>query len=207
MKRKKRKRILFAVITLIIGLVVANRFFDWYECAAISDSAIVKNELAYAKKNGLNEHIAVFVNFSKHSGKPRFFIYDYDESEVICSSLCAHGRGKGNKAWKAKLSNEVGSKCSCKGHFKITGKKKIWKALPCLILDGLDSSCINARRRGILVHPSVMVSIFQYGIWPLYIPLGPESEGCFAISNNAYKKLQGLYEKESKPIMIYAYEE
>lgn len=204
---RKRNKVIFAIIILCIGFITANRFFDWYECKSISKSAIVNQGLVYAKEHGLNEHIAVFVNFSKHSGKPRFFIYDYKKSEVVFSSLCAHGRGKGNKAWKAKLSNKIGSKCSCKGHFKIIGKKYIWNALPCLILDGLDSTCNNARRRGILVHPSVMVSVFQYGIWPLYIPLGPESERCFAISHNAYRKLERLYNKERKPIMIYAYEE
>lgn len=194
-------------MTLIIGFVALNRFWDWRESNAISESTIVSRGLEYAKTHNLNEHYAVFVNFSKHSGKPRFFVYDYVESRVVCSSLCAHGRGKGNKAWKAKLSNKIGSKCSSKGHFKITGKKIIWKALPCLILDGLDSSCSNARIRGILVHPSVLVSVFQYGIWPFYIPLGPESEGCFAISNNAYRRLERLYDKEKKTIMIYAYEE
>jgi len=173
----------------------------------MSRSVIVQQSLKYAKSHGLNENVAVFVNFSKHSGKPRFFIYDYSKLKVVYNSLCAHGRGKGNKAWKAKLSNQIGSKCSCKGHFKITGKKKIWGTLPCLILDGLDSSCSNARRRGILVHPSVMVSGFQYGIWPFYLPLGPASEGCFAISFNAYRKLERLYDKERKPIMIHAYEE
>lgn len=202
-----RHKILLTVATLILVFIMANRIIDWCGNKSFSSQLrIVKDGLEYAKTHNLNERVVVFVNFSKHSGKPRFFVYDYRESKVVYSSLCAHGRGKGNKAWKAKLSNEVGSKCSCKGHFKITGKKKIWGYLPCLILDGLDASCSNARRRGILVHPSMLVSVFQYGIWPFYIPLGPESEGCFAISYNAYRKLERMYCKGNKPIMIYAYE-
>lgn len=142
------------------------------------------------------------VDFSIPSGKPRFFVYK--AGECISRSLCPHGNGKGNTILKPKFSNEIGSKCSSLGRFRIVGSGKMSNGYDCLILKGLEKSNSNAYVRHIYIHKSKLVDVCKYGVFPLYLPLTDASNGCFAISSSCYNTIKNLYNKNNN-IIIYAH--
>ena len=49
---------------------------------------------AYCDKNGYNTNYCFLVDFSIHSGKRRFFVWDFKGDSVKYASLCAHDMGK-----------------------------------------------------------------------------------------------------------------
>lgn len=79
--------------------------------------------LEYCKGNGYSTEYCLLVDYGRHSGRVRFFLYDFDSGKPVLKSLCAHGYGKGSTARKPVFSNESGSFCSSLGHYRI-GKEK-----------------------------------------------------------------------------------
>ena len=160
----------------------------------------------YCRNNNLSENYAIIVDFNNSSGKHRFFVCDLKKQEIILSSLCAHGSGKGSTITKPVFSNEVGSNCSSLGHYVITGKHKMSSTgLPSFRLKGLDPSNSNAMKRGILIHSAKIVSLSRLGIFPFYLPLDKRiSSGCFAIDIDMMDVVGDLVNKEKKPILLYA---
>lgn len=162
---------------------------------------------SYCHENGLCENYAIVVDFSGPSGKHRFFVCDLKKQEIISSSLCAHGSGKGSTMTKPVFSNEVGSNCSSLGHYAITGRHKMSSTgLPSFRLKGLDPSNSNAMKRGVLIHSARIVSLSRLGIFPFYLPLDKRiSSGCFAIDIDMMDVVGDLVDKEKKPILLYAF--
>lgn len=155
--------VFFIFITLNIGLNTFERLFRDVDYEEIKD---------YCHDNGLNEHYAVVVDFSVPLGKHRFFVCDLNKQQIISSSLCAHGSGKGSTITKPVFSNEAGSNCSSLGHYTITGRHKMSSTgLPSFRLKGLDPSNSNAMKRGILIHSARIVSMSRLGIFPFYLRL------------------------------------
>lgn len=176
------RKLILAICLCIIGLNIY--FFDSVRDSQIKDENFIE------------------VDFSIPSGKPRLFVYE--DGKCIYRSLCPHGNGEGNTVSKPKFSNEIGSKCTSLGRFKIVGNGKMSNGYDCLILKGLDASNSNAYTRHIYIHKSKLVDICRFGIFPLYLPLSDASNGCFAISSQCYKKIEELY-KHNKNIILYAH--
>ena len=160
----------------------------------------------YSRKHGLSENYAIVVDFSKSSGKHRFFVCDLNKQQIISSSLCAHGAGNGSTITKPVFSNEIGSNCSSLGHYAIIGRHKMSSTgLPSFRLKGLDSSNNNAMKRGILIHSAKIVSMSRLGIFPFYLPLDKRiSSGCFAVDIDMMDFVGDLVDNERKPILLYA---
>ena len=171
--------------------------------------------LEYCKGNGYSTEYCLLVDYGRHSGRVRFFLYDFDSGKPVLKSLCAHGYGKGSTARKPVFSNESGSFCSSLGHYRI-GKEKTMskpKGRKALLLYGRDKTNSNALQRGILIHP---VSLPNFSIYPLMIPvkvhnilghkIRPKSEGCITIPFSKYSKIVETVESSSKPLMLWVYE-
>lgn len=159
----------------------------------------------YVRSHKLNDEYAVVVDFNTHSGRHRFFLCDLQQKKIVASSLCAHGVGKGSTKRKPVFSNEVGSNCSCIGHFKITGKHRMRNGFNSFRLQGLDSINSNAEQRGILIHSARLLSKFRWGIYPFYLPLDERiSSGCFAISIDMMGKIEEILEKSQKGMLLWA---
>ena len=91
--------------------------------------------LEYCKENGYSTDYCLLVDYGRHSGRVRFFIWDFEMEKPVLRSLCAHGYGKGSTARRPVFSNEVGSFCSSLGHYRV-GKEKTMRrtratAKPC----------------------------------------------------------------------------
>ena len=190
--------VFFIFITLNISLNAFERTFrnvDYEELRG------------YCHKKDLSENYAIIVDFSKSSGKHRFYVCDLNKQKIIASSLSAHGAGKGSSIFNPVFSNEVGSNCSSLGHYIITGRHKMSSTgLPSFRLKGLDKSNSNAMKRGILIHSAKLVSYCRLGIYPFYLPLDKRiSSGCFAIDIDMMDIVGDLVDKEKKPILLYAF--
>ena len=73
-------------------------------------------------RKGYNEDYCILVDFSRPSGEDRMSIIDLKTLSVLDTGPCAHGKGKGNSAWKPVFSNKEESRCSSLGAFKIAEK-------------------------------------------------------------------------------------
>ena len=197
--RMSTKRKILLGLASFLALIAYNRFAvsSKKPSKEIVDSAI--------KRLPSDANYLCIVNFGKHSGEERFFIYNIKKNTYEYSGLVQHGNGKGNTAGKPKFSNVRGSNCSSLGLYKITSKDKMhsWPNAPCYRLIGLDSTNSNAMTRGILIHPSLTRALMPFEIWGLDLPLTWESQGCFAVSCNTMYEINKRFKKNN--MYLYAY--
>ena len=193
------KRKILLGLASFLALIAYNRFTVSSKSPnnAIIDSVI--------KRLPSDANYLCIVNFGKHSGEERFFIYNVRDNKYEYSGLVQHGNGKGNTASKPKFSNVIGSNCSSLGLYKITSKDNMhsWPGAPCFRMVGLDSTNSNAIARGILIHPSLTRTLMPFEIWGLDLPLTGESRGCFAVSCNTMYEISKRFKKNN--MYLYAY--
>ena len=171
--------------------------------------------LEYCKENGYSTDYCLLVDYGRHSGRVRFFLWDFEKEKPALKCLCAHGYGKGSTARKPVFSNEPGSFCSSLGHYRVGREKTMSKpkGRKALVLYGKDKTNSNALQRGILIHP---VSLPNFSIYPLMIPvkvhkvlghkIRPKSEGCITIPFRKYEKVSKVAKSSNKPLMLWVYE-
>lgn len=200
----RRTKLLLMISLLVTILIGCWQYYLYQYVSSIEDTELKKLR-DYAIKHGYNDRYYVLVKFSEHSGRNRFFVYDDLRKEIIIKGLCSHGQGKGNTPSKPQFCNSVGSECSSLGKYAILNKHRMTTGYCSYVLKGLDKTNSNAQIRGILIHPSKMVSAFMYGIYPFYMPLSGISAGCFTISKNTFHKLSTIIEQENTPILLWAY--
>lgn len=170
-------------------------------------SEINKEALAYCETNGFNEDYYFLVDLSIHSGKNRFFVYDFIAEKVTEENLVTHGscdkfEDNENKWEKVKFSNEKDSHCSSKGKYKI-GKRDYssWGINVKYWLHGLEDSNSNAVDRVVVLHSWDKVKNNE--IYPNYSPL---SWGCPAVSNAFMKILDEKLKATEKPVLLWIVE-
>lgn len=211
--KKKHLSLLISFVVLLCAIVLF-RIIGNYLPNDIETKAEELKE--YCVKNNYNTNIGVLVDYSVHSGRTRFVVWDFNNNKALLKSICAQGCGKGENQGKNVFSNEMGSLCSSLGHYKIGKERKMnsIKGRPALNLTGLDSTNSNAIARGILIHP---VHLPSFSIYPFSIPskvyrifgkaiMRPYSEGCVAIPFDKYKEtVTILNENKGKPVILWVY--
>lgn len=160
--------------------------------------------LEYCKKGKMNTDFCILVDFSLHSGKQRFFVWDFTTDTIIHQSLCAHGYGKGSTKAKPVFSNIEGSYCSSLGKYKIGARAPSqWGIKIHYKLHGLESSNSNAFRRIVVLHSFTPVPDSE--IYPTHLPLG-WSQGCPVISDSVMRTLDGLLKDEKKSVLLWIFD-
>lgn len=211
--KKKHLSLLISFVVLLCAIVLF-RIIGNYLPNDIETKAEELKE--YCVKNNYNTNIGVLVDYSVHSGRTRFVVWDFNNNKALLKSICAQGCGKGENQGKNVFSNEMGSLCSSLGHYKIGKERKMnsIKGRPALNLTGLDSTNSNAIARGILIHP---VHLPSFSIYPFSIPskvyrifgkaiMRPYSEGCVTIPFDKYKEtVTILNENKGKPVILWVY--
>jgi hypothetical protein len=159
---------------------------------------------AFCKKNNMNTEYCFLIDFSIHSGKNRFFIYNFKTNTVVKSGLACHGIGKNSTTEKPIYSNEVGSNCSSLGKYKI-GKRAYsnWGINIHYKMHGLESTNSNAFKRQVVLHSYSYVS--ETELSPNHLTMG-WSQGCPVLANGLMKTIDGLLLKTKKPTLIWIYE-
>ena len=186
---------LIVLLCLILGYIIQL-------CIPSKINESVKNDVyTFCSKNGYNTEYCFLVDFSKHSGKNRFYIYSFKENKIIHESLCAQGLGVNYNIFKSTYSNEIGSNYSSLGIYKVGSLRKMSDPFygKGYTLYGLDSTNSNALVRGILIHHGNL----EFETFPL--PCLPVSKGCFGVSTSMMKHIEDIKKQSSKPILLYAY--
>jgi hypothetical protein len=188
---KKAVKIIGIVLSIVItGILVYNQL-----CLPIITDKRAIIALEFCKKHNLNTDYCVFVDFSKHAGKKRYVLYDLNDREVVCSSVCANGLNRNE------FSNVEGSNLSSLGKYEVTsivGRMSIGEE--CIIINGLESTNSNARKRQILIH-SYKDVYYNPGTYPFNVFRKSLSHGCFVINKRAFKKTKQI----AKPMLLWAY--
>ena len=210
---RKTHKVLFILISSALFLLLL--FLITGHSTPKDLDARAEEALEYCKEKGYNTDCCLLVDYGRHSGRVRFFLWDFEKEKPALKCLCAHGYGKGSTARKPVFSNEPGSFCSSLGHYRV-GKEKTMskpKGRKALVLYGKDKTNSNALQRGILIHP---VSLPNFPIYPLMIPvkvhkilghkIRPKSEGCITIPFRKYSEVVETVKSSSKPLMLWVYE-
>lgn len=191
--------------------------FSLMSCIASSDNEVpVKPKnyapkhteaLAFCKKKQYCEDYYFLVDLSVHSGKKRFYVYDFKQKKIIESNLVTHGScdalaTNDTKYEKAKFSNKNDSHCSSAGKYKV-GKRDYssWGINVKYWLEGLEDTNSNARERVVVLHSWDAVANEE--IYPQYTPL---SWGCPAVSDDFMQKLDTKLQKTEKPVLLWIIE-
>lgn len=160
--------------------------------------------LAFCKNNHLNTNYCFLVDLSVHSGKNRFYVYDFKLKKVTYSGLVCHGVGKNSSEDKPVFSNVIGSNCTSLGKYKV-GKRAYsnWGINIHYKMHGLEKTNSNAAKRNIVLHSYDYVS--EKEIFPNHLTLG-WSQGCPVIANGLMKQLDKMLKKTTKPTLIWIYQ-
>lgn len=166
-----------------------------------------KEARAFCKAHNFDVGYYFLIDLSVHSGKDRFFVYDFKTNQVSNQSLVTHGSCDQFEAndtqWeKAKFSNENNSHCSSKGKYKI-GKRAYssWGIKIKYWLHGLEATNSNAVERVVVLHSWEAVADKE--IYPEYSPL---SWGCPAVSDMFMELLDAKLKQTQKPVLLWIIE-
>lgn len=199
-----------------IFLLMALQFASYYKTpTAVSEMALKKRDYAafhkeakvFCKSEKFNENYYFLVDLSLHSGKNRFFVYDFKLNKINEQNLVTHGscdvNGDNDVKWeKAKFSNKNDSHCSSKGKYKIGRRdSSTWGIKIKYWLHGLEESNKNAADRVVVLHSWSAVSNKE--IYPKYTPL---SWGCPAVSDDFMKVLDKKLQQTDKPVLLWIIE-
>jgi hypothetical protein len=159
---------------------------------------------AFCKQQNYCEDYYFLVDLSIHSGKDRFYVYDFKQQKIIAKSLVTHGScdaltSNDSKYEKVKFSNCDDSHCSSSGKYKV-GKRDYssWGIKVKYWLEGLEETNSNAKNRVVVLHS--WDAIANTEIYPKYSPL---SWGCPAVSNNFMQTLDTKLQATKKPVLLW----
>ncbi len=159
---------------------------------------------AYCSKNGYNTNYCFLVDFSLHSGRRRFFVWDMKGDSIKYASLCAHGYGKNSTVSKPVSSNVEGSYCSSLGKYKVGIRSySKWGINVHYKLHGLEATNDNAFKRTVVLHSYSPMP--ETEVYPMHLPLGI-SQGCPVISDEVMKEVDILLKAAKKPVLLWIYD-
>lgn len=197
------------IITLIIGLLLVSFLCvgkgssneDQYErLKAKADTALL-----FCKEKGMNTDYCLLINMKIHSGKKRFFLWDFKNDSIVSSSLCAHGYGMESTESTPVFSNVSGSYCTSLGKYKVGIRSySKWGINVHYKMHGLEETNSNAFDRIIVLHSHNPITSQE--IYPFHLPLG-FSQGCPVINNDVMKQLDALLKTQKKSLLLWIYYE
>ena len=94
---------LLSLLTLNFGVK------GYWKIKSYSFQSHFKDVWEICHEKGYNEDYCILVDFSRPSGEDRMAIIDLNTLSVLDTGPCAHGKGKGNSAWKPVFSNKEGA--------------------------------------------------------------------------------------------------
>lgn len=160
----------------------------------------------YAKENGFDLEHAVLIDFGRHSGKNRFFVWNFKENRVEIESLVAHGYG--NTGFESSnqeivFSNVPNSYTSSLGKYKLGARAPSkWGINIHYKMHGLEPTNDKAYERYIVLHSFEHVPEEEQ--YPAYLPMG-FSQGCPVIDNGTMREVDALLQTKKKPVLMWIY--
>ena len=211
MIRKKRYGCALAVLAVVTTVCLFGLQWAWkyYGLPELPDrreyktiEARAEKALAFARRHNMNEHYALFIDYSIPSGTPRLFVWDFDKKRIVASTYVMHGPGGGSTAEQPRFSNRPGCNCSSLGRFLVT-KDRGTRLKRSFRLKGMDMDNQTAYARGLMIHSSKWVDSH---CWMNYIPLhSPSCQGCVTVSSRGMTYLWNLINNEKKPLLLWSF--
>ncbi len=175
--------------------------------SAISKIKIRKQEaLEYCKNHQLNTNICFLLDMKIHSGKKRFFVYDFNKDTIINSALVSHGCGLNNWSDDQSQTEPIFSNVP-ESHLSSIGKYRVgergwsnWGIHVKYLLHGLEKTNNNALKRYIVLHGWNRVTDEE-----VYPNGTVESWGCPAVSNQFMTYLDSILKKQKQPVLLWMY--
>lgn len=189
---KMKKLILFLTLIFFVSCIKTNSY---------------EKEINYISKkyanNNYNKNFCFLIDYSKSSNTKRLFLIDMKSKETIKKFYVAHGRGSGQiKGVPQKFSNIENSNMSSLGIAVIKERGYSNYGINVkYVLEGLNYSNSNLRKRFIVIHSSNWITETPFKINNLI-----QSLGCPTISNKAMKEVDAFIQKQNnKNILIYTF--
>ena len=154
---------------------------------------------AFCRAKGYNSRIAVLIDMSRHSGRNRLVVWDFEREKVIMCSPVSHGSGSRLshvRSAYANFSNEDGSHLSSLGRALIAERYEGRYGVA-YRLDGLEASNSNLRSRCVVLHGWEHTTSFP--IWPMPT-VG--SFGCPVLSRRRMAQLDEILKNESRVVLL-----
>lgn len=161
----------------------------------------------YCISKGLNTRFFFLADLGRHSGKKRFFVWDFEKDTMVQSLMVSHGCG--NYPWSTTFtkhsptfSNEEGSHASSLGKYIIRERgASQWGIGVKYLLQGMESTNNNAMRRAIVLHSWDVVTDQEVH------PSGtPEGWGCPALSNNGMRLIDAMLKESRSSTLLWVVE-
>jgi hypothetical protein len=193
-------------LVMILSFLCCNNTENNLE-ASKDYSKIHTEALAFCQKEGFDENYYFLVDLSIHSGKNRFFIYDFKTNKVVDKNLVTHGscdqfEENPTKWEKVRFDKRVDSHCSMKGKYKIGNRDySSWGINVKYWLHGLEESNKSAVKRVVVLHSWNAVKNNE--VYPKFAPL---SWGCPAVSNEFMEKLDTRLQKSENSVLLWIVE-
>lgn len=149
--------------------------------------------LDYCRREGYNTRIALFVDLSRHSGRCRFVVWDFERDDVVLSAPVSHGSGAERphvRSAYARTSNDDGSHLSSVGK-ALVAERYEGRYGVAYRLDGLDATNSNLRPRCVVLHGWEHTT--SYPIYPL-ATVG--SFGCPVLSRRMMSRVDEILQHE-----------
>lgn len=167
------------ILSLILSVVAFAGFPDYDPSWGLKKEVYTQAIEAYSKYKFTSRY-ALVADFSQHSSKRRFYLFDLT-TETVERNNVAHGSGsdKNNDGFATEFSNISGSHMSSLGAYR-TAETYSGKHGLSMKLDGLEKTNSKARARAIVLHSA---SYVKNGI------RAGRSQGCPAVDVAVYKSI------------------
>lgn len=157
--------------------------------------------LQFCKERGYNQRVALLVDLSRHSGRRRFVVWDFERHKPIITCPVSHGSGSRRshvRSAYARLSNDDGSHLSSIGRALIAERYEGRYGIS-YRLDGLDATNSNLRSRCVVLHGWSKTT--SYPIFPLATT---GSWGCPVLSERMMRAVDDVLKSESR-VVLYSF--
>lgn len=199
-------------VICLIAVITLSQSFTPKKPATIPKVSIektrvkAKEALAFCDKRKFNTDFCILIDMSIHSGRKRFFVWDFQKDSIVESFLVGHGCG--NNPWsydfskdKPTFSNKDGSHCSALGKYKLGERGySSWGIHVKYLMHGLDATNSNALARTIVFHSWEDVTDEE-----VYPKGTVEGWGCPTISNKSMEKMDPKIKASEKPVLMWIY--
>jgi hypothetical protein len=167
-----------------------------------------KEALVFCKEKKLETKYCFLIDMSIHSGRERFFVWDFTKDTIIEMGMVSHGCG--TNPWASDFSKSAPLFSNTpESHLSSLGKYKIgargysqWGINVNYKMHGLESTNSKAYERYIVLHSWEMIpnkTIYPAGT--------PEGWGCPAVSNEFMKRLDERLKNKSKDVLLWIYKD
>ncbi len=185
---------------------VINAKADTYKFDIKSTRLKAKEAFNFCKSKSMNDEYCILIDMKIHSGRKRFFVWDFKKDTIIHSFLVGHGCcdsewGRDYTKDQPSFSNIEDSHCSSLGKYKIGERGySSWGVNVKYLLHGLEASNNKALKRIIVLHSWDVVSDDE-----VYPNGTPEGWGCPTLSNNSFRVLDKKLKASQLPVLMWIY--